>query len=497
MSHDCTTPGGRRRNARPARRGCAEKLRAGRCTRRGNRVKHRDLERERDPRPRGAGARARRSASGPTCSACRRSRRRPRASPPSLCELEGYWCLWHGATAYSGVGLHVRRDLAPARPTFAHPAVRRRDADRDGRGGRRPSSPRSTCRTAARTTPRSCASSRRWSGGRPRSAPPGARSSSRATSTSRGPTWTSTRRSGRPGAIGQRPDERALIEATPRARPRRRRPRARSRRTTASSPTGRRGGTCASGTSAGASTTSLASAAARRARAPLRGARRLRDERSRAGGGRVRLTRSRPTATRSHSPARARCVTRGGGTGAYAARVVCGQFPSAPSSASLARSRITPRPRTARAARAGSPRCRPPPPSRCTELLRTLPGDDVRQIMWRFADRYDLQMLVQSTRGRRPRPGRAPRRGGRPQQPRVDASRRTSCSRTTTRPASPPRSWSRRRAASSPARRTSRSPSPPSSSPGSTPAPRPARSRASSASRPSTRRARPSRRATT
>ena len=33
-----------------------------------------------------------------------------------------------------------------------------------------------------------------------------------------------------------------------------------------------------------------------------------------------------------------------------------------------------------------------------TEYLRALPGDDVRQIMWRFADRYDLQMLVQSTR---------------------------------------------------------------------------------------------------
>jgi alkylation response protein AidB-like acyl-CoA dehydrogenase len=31
--------------------------------------------------------------------------------------------------------------------------------------------------------------------------------------------------------------------------------------------------------------------------------------------------------------------------------------------------------------------------------LRTLPGDDVRQILWRFADRYDLQMLVQSARG--------------------------------------------------------------------------------------------------
>ena len=33
------------------------------------------------------------------------------------------------------------------------------------------------------------------------------------------------------------------------------------------------------------------------------------------------------------------------------------------------------------------------------ETLQTLPGDDVRQLMWRFADRYDLQMLVQSARG--------------------------------------------------------------------------------------------------
>ena len=30
--------------------------------------------------------------------------------------------------------------------------------------------------------------------------------------------------------------------------------------------------------------------------------------------------------------------------------------------------------------------------------LNTLPGDDVRQIMWRFADRFDLQMAVQSAR---------------------------------------------------------------------------------------------------
>jgi alkylation response protein AidB-like acyl-CoA dehydrogenase len=34
-----------------------------------------------------------------------------------------------------------------------------------------------------------------------------------------------------------------------------------------------------------------------------------------------------------------------------------------------------------------------------TPTLRALPGDDVRQILWRFADRFDLQMLVQSARG--------------------------------------------------------------------------------------------------
>jgi alkylation response protein AidB-like acyl-CoA dehydrogenase len=33
-----------------------------------------------------------------------------------------------------------------------------------------------------------------------------------------------------------------------------------------------------------------------------------------------------------------------------------------------------------------------------TDYLRALPGDDVRQLLWRFADRYDLQMLVQSVR---------------------------------------------------------------------------------------------------
>jgi alkylation response protein AidB-like acyl-CoA dehydrogenase len=33
-----------------------------------------------------------------------------------------------------------------------------------------------------------------------------------------------------------------------------------------------------------------------------------------------------------------------------------------------------------------------------TDYLHALPGDDVRQILWRFQDRYDLQMLVQSVR---------------------------------------------------------------------------------------------------
>jgi alkylation response protein AidB-like acyl-CoA dehydrogenase len=33
-----------------------------------------------------------------------------------------------------------------------------------------------------------------------------------------------------------------------------------------------------------------------------------------------------------------------------------------------------------------------------SETLRTLPGDDVRHILWRYGDRYDLQMLVQSVR---------------------------------------------------------------------------------------------------
>jgi len=46
----------------------------------------------------------------------------PDAIPLTICELDGYWCYWHGAKGYSGVGLHVRRDLARERPAFTHPA---------------------------------------------------------------------------------------------------------------------------------------------------------------------------------------------------------------------------------------------------------------------------------------------------------------------------------------------------------------------------------------
>jgi exodeoxyribonuclease III len=46
----------------------------------------------------------------------------PAQVPASICELNGYWCYWHGAAAYSGVGLHLRRDAFPEEPRFSHPA---------------------------------------------------------------------------------------------------------------------------------------------------------------------------------------------------------------------------------------------------------------------------------------------------------------------------------------------------------------------------------------
>jgi exodeoxyribonuclease-3 len=42
--------------------------------------------------------------------------------PVWLCELDGYWCYWHGTKGYSGVALHVRQGSVPDRPAFSHPA---------------------------------------------------------------------------------------------------------------------------------------------------------------------------------------------------------------------------------------------------------------------------------------------------------------------------------------------------------------------------------------
>ena len=41
--------------------------------------------------------------------------------PVWLCDIEGYWCYWHGGKGYSGVGLHVRKAAYPERPEFHHP----------------------------------------------------------------------------------------------------------------------------------------------------------------------------------------------------------------------------------------------------------------------------------------------------------------------------------------------------------------------------------------
>jgi len=42
--------------------------------------------------------------------------------PMFLCDIEGYWCYWHGGKGYSGVALHVSKAFSPERPAFVHPA---------------------------------------------------------------------------------------------------------------------------------------------------------------------------------------------------------------------------------------------------------------------------------------------------------------------------------------------------------------------------------------
>ena len=46
----------------------------------------------------------------------------PDQVPITLCTMEGYWCYWHGGKGYSGVALHVSKAIAPDPPVFIHPA---------------------------------------------------------------------------------------------------------------------------------------------------------------------------------------------------------------------------------------------------------------------------------------------------------------------------------------------------------------------------------------
>jgi exodeoxyribonuclease-3 len=46
----------------------------------------------------------------------------PLQIPPAICDLQDYWCYWHGAGGYSGVGLHISKRFSPERPEFIHPS---------------------------------------------------------------------------------------------------------------------------------------------------------------------------------------------------------------------------------------------------------------------------------------------------------------------------------------------------------------------------------------
>ena len=45
----------------------------------------------------------------------------PEKVPEALCPHPDYWCIWHGTSAYSGVSLMVRRDTIAEEPSFEHP----------------------------------------------------------------------------------------------------------------------------------------------------------------------------------------------------------------------------------------------------------------------------------------------------------------------------------------------------------------------------------------
>ncbi|MEP6995820.1 MAG: exodeoxyribonuclease III, partial [Acidobacteriota bacterium] len=46
---------------------------------------------------------------------------KPEQIPELLFAAEDYWCYWHGAGGYSGVALHLSKQLCAVRPVFGHP----------------------------------------------------------------------------------------------------------------------------------------------------------------------------------------------------------------------------------------------------------------------------------------------------------------------------------------------------------------------------------------
>ena len=48
--------------------------------------------------------------------------------PTALCEMQGYWCHWHGGKGYSGVALHVSKTLVARTPHVSPPRLRLRTA---------------------------------------------------------------------------------------------------------------------------------------------------------------------------------------------------------------------------------------------------------------------------------------------------------------------------------------------------------------------------------
>lgn len=61
------------------------------------------------------------SRDGPDILCLQEIKAAPAQVPELLLNLEGYWNHWHGAGGYSGVSLHVRKDLCPERPEFVVP----------------------------------------------------------------------------------------------------------------------------------------------------------------------------------------------------------------------------------------------------------------------------------------------------------------------------------------------------------------------------------------